>query len=458
MMLLQLVKGSTVIALSGDAYYIAGCTYIPRAPEDNHVEVASVWRSGGEVTSVAKRNIVESVSVILKGTEAQILAQARAIEALFPTEDAQRRPASQRVYAQYRQEASGDVFRSEILVGRVEVPSQSLAPNLASGAAEITIIWKRRWFWEDTTLRAIPLTNSNGSAVSSGLTVWNHDDAGTGHDNWVSIAAANVTGVIPTPAKITLETNQDIQLYKICIGHNVQANPATFTHMLEGEASVAGGTDNAADANASGGLWRLVSWTGAQTALKVFQWNLTTTQMQKAAGNYFRVLARLSNPSAGRYVRVGLWWPTATPLNRLTSTEEIEVQTLPLNDWGVIQIPPFALASAASLALVVELRAAATGSIELDFLQLTPIDSWRQIRQVGYDLDDGDTYIDEGDGTAYVQDGAGLQYPIIMADGDPIMLWPGVDQRLYFLSSGDDMETQWTFQVKAWYRPRRLTV
>ncbi len=132
-----------------------------------------------------------------------------------------------------------------------------------------------------------------------------------------------------------------------------------------------------------------------------------------------------------------------------------------MEDLGIIQIPPFALPSSASLALIVELRAANSGYCKLDFLQLTPIDSWRQIRQVGYTLEDTDTYIDEGNGLAYVQDSGGLQYPIIMADGDPIMLWPGRNQRLYFLATGsttNSMNPAWTFDVKAWYRPRRLTV
>ncbi len=361
---------------------------------------------------------------------------------------------------QYRQEASGDVFRSEILVGRVEIPSQSLAPNLSSGAMEVNITWKRRWFWEDTTLRAIPLTNSNGTSNVTGLTVWNHDDAGTGHDNWVDIAAANVTGVIPAPARLELTLNQDAALYKICIGHNVQASPSSFSHILEGENSVGIGS-NSSDANASNGQWRDVSWGTAVSDLQIFQWNLTAAQLAYAAGNYFRVLARVKDHAAGQFVRVGLWWPTDTPLSRLVAAEEVEMKGLSMEDWGIIQIPPFALPSSASLALIVELRAANSGYCKLDFLQLTPIDSWRQIRQVGYTLEDTDTYIDEGNGLAYVQDSGGLQYPIIMADGDPIMLWPGRNQRLYFLATGsttNSMNPAWTFDVKAWYRPRRLTV
>ncbi len=463
MMLLKLVKGSTTITLSGETY-IAGCTYIPRTPEDNVTATASSWRNGGEVSAVVKRNVTESATVILQGTASQMLAQARAIEALLPTEDAQRRAASTKLYVEYRQESTGDTYRAEVLAARVEWPNQPLTPWLASGAVSITIIWQRRWYWEDTTLRTLALTNGNGADVTAGLTVFNHDDSYStefplvSHDNWVSIAAAAVTGVIPAPAHIEITNNQTLALAKICIGHNVQANPATLAHILEGEASTIAGAGDITDAGASGGKWRTASWTGAITGTKIFKWTLSAAQLLAMGGNYFRVLARVSGQAAGMYVRVGLWGPTSSALTLFAAAEEVEAQATPLQDWGVIQLPPFTLTKPYDLALAVEMRCAGTDTLDLDFLQLTPIDSWRQVRQIGYQLAATDVYVDEGNGAAYVQDASGYQYPILIADGDPIMLWPGYDQRLYFLFGGASMDPAWTFGVKVKYRPRRLTL
>jgi hypothetical protein len=454
-MLLQLVKGATTVTLSGDGATIAGCTYTPRTPEDSLNVVASNWRNGGEIVAQAKRNVTESVSVILAGSSSVVIGQVRAIEALFPVEEAQRRSASDKLYAQYRQEATGDVYRSEVLAGRVEWSPSLFSAGLASGAVEVTIIWQRRWFWEDTVLRDVPLSNGNGSNVTNGLTIWNHDDSGTGHDNWVSVGAASVGGVIPAPAQIEMETLQDIWLQKMCIGHNVQAAPTSLGVMLEGESSVKGGS-NQADANASNGAWRQVSWSTNANGVVIFQWNLSASKLAQMKGNYFRVLARIYSVPSDAYVTVSLRYPTNFLQMTIASTQEAAIQNAYLQDWGLLQIPD--LTNTVELALVVAIRSATAGTLTLDFLQLTPVDSWRQWSQIGYDLETGDTYVDDGK-RAWWQDGAGLQYPLLIADGNPIVLWPGRDQRLYFLAGGTvSMYPEWQFKVKVKYRPRRLTV
>lgn len=454
-MLLQLVKGATTVTLSGDGLTIAGCTYTPRTPEDSLSVVTSNWRNGGEIVAQAKRNVTESVSVVLAGSSSAVISQVRAIEALFPVEEAQRRPASETLYVQYRQEATGDVYRSEVLAGRVEWSSSLFSAGLASGAVEITIIWQRRWFWEDAMLRDVPLSNGNGSNVTNGLTIWNHDDGGTGHDNWVTVNAASVGGVIPAPAQIEMETLQNIWLHKMCIGHNVQAAPTSLAVMLEGESSVQGGS-NSADAYASNGAWRYVSWAAPANGVVIFQWNLSASTLAKMRGNYFRVLARIYSIPSDAYVTVSLRYPTNFLLSTIASTQETMIQNAYLQDWGLLKIPD--LTNTVELALVVAIRSATAGTLMLDFLQLTPVDSWRQWNQIGYGLETGDTYVDDGK-QAWLQDGAGLQYPLLIADGNPIMLWPGRDQRLYFLADGSvKMYPEWQFKVKVKYRPRRLTV
>jgi hypothetical protein len=449
------VKGATTVTLSGDGATIAGCTYTPRTPEDSLHVVSSSWRNGDEIVAQAKRNVTESVSVVLAGSSSAVIGQVRAIEALFPVEEAQRRPASDKLYVQYRQEKTGDVYRSEVLAGRVEWSSSLFSAGLASGAVEVTIIWQRRWFWEDTTLRDVPLSNGNGSNVTNGLIIWNHDDSGTGHDNWVSIGAAAVGGVIPAPAQIEMETLQDIWLDKMYIGHNVQAAPTSLNVILEGENSVQGGS-NQADANASNGAWRLVSWSGSINNAVIFQWNLSASMLAQMKGSYFRVLARISTVPSNAYVTVSLRWPTDFLLTTISSTQEVAIQNAYLQDWGLLQIPN--LTNTVGLALVVAIRSATSGTISLDFLQLTPVDSWRQWYQMGYQLESGDTYVDDGE-RVWIQDSSGYQYPLIVADGKPIMLWPGRNQRLYFLANGSiNMYPQWRFKVKVKYRPRRLTV
>ncbi|HXF62561.1 MAG TPA: hypothetical protein VNK95_13150, partial [Caldilineaceae bacterium] len=323
-MLLRLRKGSTLITLSGDGATIAGCTYTPRTPDLSEQEATALLRSGGEVTALARRNVTESASVILVGSTATMLAQARALEALFAVEEAERRIAADKLYVEFRAEASGDIYRSEILAGRVEWPNQPLSPRLAGGAVELVVIWKRRYFWEDTALRTLPLSNGNGTNVATGLTVYNHNDADVGHDNFVDIAAGSVAGVLPTPARILMRNTTGVSYSPtdIYIGHNVQSAPNSFNPVLEAENSGAGGA-NVAFGEASNGFYRAVSWAGS-AAVWAYWWTLSAAQLAQAAGNYFRVLARFaSGPIFNLSARLSLRYPPDSPLTALYEGDEV---------------------------------------------------------------------------------------------------------------------------------------
>ena len=77
---------------------------------------------------------------------------------------------------------------SKILDGMVMYDSK-LDPNWRRNKARVTIVIEHQPFWDSHNEYAVPLTNGNGSRVTSGLTVLNHDDSGVGppvHDNWVT--------------------------------------------------------------------------------------------------------------------------------------------------------------------------------------------------------------------------------------------------------------------------------
>ncbi|GIV73533.1 hypothetical protein [Caldilinea sp.] len=460
-MLLRLKRGTTTIILSGDGGVILGCTYTPRTPDVDEQEVRTILRSGGEITAMARRNVTESASVVLAGPASAILNMVRQLEALLPVESVDRRGKS--VYVEYRAEGTGDVYRSEVLAGRVEWPDRPLDPWLASGVAEVLVIWTRRYYWEDTTLRDVPLSNGNGSGVTTGLTIYNHNDGGAGHDNFVDIDGADVTGVIPAPARILLANTSgvDYSLRNIYIGHNVQSAPGTFNAILEGEASTAGGT-TVADSGSSNGSYRSLTWSGPLNNIFGFQWPLGSTRLAQARGHYFRVLARLAGLSGTVFARLSLRYPADLPLTAIAeSMAEIQLRSgALLQDLGVIQIPPFNLSQPVDLALVVILRSPGSGSLLLDFVQLTALDSWRHLYQLGYLTEATDTVVDDGiENVAYVQEADGDQVPIYASYGQPIHLWPGRDQRLTFLwDEANNMNITRTFAVQVQYRPRRLTV
>ncbi len=99
-------------------------------------------------------------------------------------------------------------------------------------------------------------------------------------------------------------------------------------------------------------------------------------------------------------------------------------------------------------------------TIDVDFLQLTPLDGWRNLKlaQVAVNywivLDElGEKVYQTDNSAAYVSPGNG--------SGAPLMLYPGRENRLHFLwafSGGPSMDITYLASVAVMYRPRRRTL
>ena len=133
-----------------------------------------------------------------------------------------------------------------------------------------------------------PLTNASAPNNTSGITIYNHDDSGTNHDNYVQIAAADVGGSLPAPVKVELTNNTGGSLnYKqIWLANNAFCDPANFPHILEGEAFVAGGGTTASNADSSSSSYATIT-----TAENYQQWTLSSALLTKARGYDFHLMA-----------------------------------------------------------------------------------------------------------------------------------------------------------------------
>ena len=101
--------------------------------------------------------------------------------------------------------------------------------------------------------------------------------------------------------------------------------------------------------------------------------------------------------------------------------------------------------------------------VNLDFLQITPLDGWRMLECAGYGVVENSRMIDDAmNETKYIDDGSGdNKAGILVGYGNPIHLYPGKDQRLYFLMhshTANIAEILRTISVKLFYRPRRKTL
>ncbi len=393
-----------------------------------------------------------------------VRALVRGIERLFQqAQHRQRTGLGTRVYVKFDPANSGTVYRSEVLSGRVDLADAwALTQNWEANETECLVTWTRRYYWEADSETELILSNGN-STGTGGVVVWNHDDGGAGHDNYVAIGGTVVAGAIPAPLRLEIYsnfgggTNDPGPIY---IAHNVFSAPGSLSHIVEAESAVGGaGGTNVGSAIYSAGSARQCALPASEDQL--MQWNMSTAQASHCGGNYFRILARF-----------GSQLPLNTKLRlRVQGVVTADIQDGPLfnfngneqlADLGVVKIPSHSMADTGGSTYPpgLRLRGYGSGTVVLDYFQLSAMDSYRYFNVTvppDYTLVDdgvaGLTYLDLG--TAYANAKSGG----IPVKGAPIHVWPNRDQRLYYLANytGNTALITGTVQIRAYYRPRRLT-
>lgn len=470
-MILRVTDGTTTIDLSGGTDDITLAeNYAPVAPDLSVVEaVAETTRDGGDVTAIARRNVTESVVISITGAAFSVIQTAKdALELLFVQAiHRQNTGKGDRVFVEYRAASSGTVYRSELLHARMEPDPETASEGwIADAAMRFVIAWRRRFYWEGTETE---LALDNGSTVSKatgGVTIYNHDDAGSGHDNWVDIDGDDVDGVLPTPLEIQLYNsyNDSTRTASVWIGHNVFATPSSFQHILEGEDAdyIAGGAAATAGATHSGGYTQAATWSGDSETL-LFEWTLDSTFLSYAKGNRFRLLARITTSPADAWLHARIRIASLTTLKQLPETLSTLTINSQMHDFGVLQIPPWLLNEDDLYSIQLSLYGRKTGgsTVALDFLQLTPLDSYRTLVPRGYNAAYGTTIVDDGITPAlYVDWASSGKVGHYVGHGDPVHARPGFDQRLYVLATNEygNIDVARTHSVRVWYRPRLLTI
>lgn len=460
---LRIVYGSTTIDLNSGRYALL--EYVPRSPESETIENESVFRDGGEQLRAAYRNVAEVVRIALieDGSAANLQSDKKAIElALAQARSYQQRRIGDRVYVEYQPAGYSGYYRSELLNGRVELADESTGWQWLDKNIEIRIGWKRRYFWEGAEGQ-IPLTNGNGTNNTSGLTVFNHDDANAGDDNYVEINSSAVSGELPAPLRLEITNNYNsaTRANNVWIAHNVLSSPTSLAHVLEAESGTGGTTTS--DATCSGGSRKDFSWS-ATTEQQLLIWDLSTEQLNACAGNYFRILARFLNMTyADMWIRFRVRMAVTTIWE---GPQMLLAANYPIQDMGVVQLPPYMVGAGdlypLTLVLFAQRQQSGTHSLSLDFAQMSALDGWRKLAPRGYGLGYMTRLVDDGiDGYLYA-DGwspAGKTGHYV-GNGERIAAWPNRTQRLYFLhdTMSSTAPIDRTLSLKMYYRPRRLTV
>lgn len=442
---LNIVYGATTISLVGGPNHLN--TYEPRANRAYEPRVA------------------ETVKVSVTGsTISQCQQMVRDIEYAIDSRAGrrQRTRAGDKVYVVFQPNDASYEYRSEILDGIVQLSEKTLDTDWAIKNLDITISWTRRNYWERTTEEEAALTNGNGSAILGGLAVKNHDDGTAGDDNYVQISG--IGGSLPTPARLELTNtyNNATWLKTIWISQNILSNPTTFSHMLEAETG-SGGTGTA-DAACSNGNYRALSW-AATTETQILTWSLTSGLLNAASGNHMAMLARFRTTPAysDMYVRwkflhdsTPIW---SSDLVLLTAGQAIQ-------HLGIIPLPPYLTDQTnfypIDLALYGYRNASGTHTLDIDFVQFSPLDHYRKLTASNNGVPYTTTVVDDGDrdeaySTNWSSAGIIGNYAV---SSNPIMIAPSETQRLYFLQAGADGSApiDRTMTVRVYFRTRKLTI
>lgn len=437
---LSITDGTTTISLSS-----SGCLltrYVPTAPD---LDASGDYRP---VTETAEFFISDS-------SAANVQAKIGSIERLL--QDAVRAQSGlcAPVYLQFQTGADAAAWRSEILSFRLLLGDDA-SVNLYQYRMDCRLIVTRRYYWEGAEAE-LQLSTSNLAAATGGRSIYNHDDSGTGHDNWVQIAAAQVAGSLPAGARIEMYCVGTSRTWrKIFVAHNALSDPANFAHVLEAESRLSGGTITA-EASASNGNKVNVVLAASSVTLT---WALSAALLQDAAGRMFRVLASIFSTSGSTVEGTGqVAVRNAAGTVNLWKGDIVPMLGAPgLMDFGAIPLPPGGYSTAYG-ELRLSLTITGTGTWGIDFLQLTPTDGISLLSCV-YAIGNLDAVVlDSIEDRSYILSGT-TQLPYVSHSGGQIYLHPNRLQRLIFLFDSQELNVYPPDMnlILVFYRPRRLTV
>lgn len=441
-----ITDGSTTFSLT-----TTNCMLVnyPMAPPTNE---------GGKAT-----NVTESISIMLyAATPALMQAATATLERLL--EQSRRGRYNNigpivRITAQLDSDTA--VWRSRIYDARLELKENSLA-IWGNAKMEATLIIERDPYWEGA-LTQIPLTNGNGSNNTSGLKIYNcGDSTGTSpnkRDNYVQVAANDVAGDVPAPVRLELTntTGGSLWIFELFAATNAFSDPANFPHIMEGESTIYAGYGSAgSDSTCSGGS--VVTTTGSNTWY--IQAALSGSLLAKCAGQDFHILMRTGNKFSGCYVQPQIYEASGTYSIR-TSDETPSSVVKTLYDLGVMSLPPGGYSTAyGALRLAMRWRTGASQSVLTDYWALFPTTGFRKLQMIATMANNATLVDDPIEDRAYVLS-SGAELPYVVRRAGPVLVWPNTLQRLYFLWSdnvnNDSVITQ-TMTIKAYYRPRRVTI
>lgn len=318
-------------------------------------------------------------------------------------------------------------------------------------------------------LTQLPLTNSHATNTLNPLQIENTFDS-LGRDNTVLIRGSDVEGDLPAPIKLKITNTNILAVSQYWYSLNVNSAPTLFKHVYEGESATP--LSNVVTADGSDGNSNSIS-VASTTDTTMLTWTLAGISMLQAAGNQFHVF--ISNHYSKTF-STNIYWrftiKDAGGLSTLWKGEQVSFPNVGLDmgfgDYGVIRLPPFRVdrenyppTGILLILSAAQITAAAAIQQYIDSIKLFPVDGFRNIVPNAFIQKDDYLIDDMIEGVSY-QYFAGVGNLGAPALGNPILIHPNRDQKLYFLCNryggGSSNIVSLTNTVQIWYRPQRLII
>lgn len=284
--------------------------------------------------------------------------------------------------------------------------------------------------------------------------------------NYVEISSAKISGDLPAPTRIEMTATNP--------------NTLSMVWLHQGWGGVLGKIPVMLGRFGSGSTGVAVA---TATEVDIITWTLTYNHLAGAAGQFLKAILGFYEHVTNledvwfwlelRWLLAGTLW--SSPRVRCT-TESFRYPLLltpPLGtlyheyqELTTLQLPPQLTLYNNNVPLTLALRAyQTTGSsitVKLDTINLLPLNGQRFCESYVYPASGSSTarIVDDGIlGITYSDWGSGVNtMGNFRCTGNPIMLQPGVTQRIWFLALYEDVTLTSVDSVKLYYRPRKLTL
>lgn len=457
----QITAATSYITLTTAPYFVL--EYIPGTPGFSSTDVVSEIEDGGERILTTRRNVTETIELMIKVAGGDMTAAVTALEALEKAlrmvDEWQFSQGGGKTWLEFQPQGSSAVYRSEILAGKVELENGSMSRYVLAKRILCKIILTRRYYWEGA-LAEIPLTVDATSRQTGGVTIKNHDDSGSGDTNRITILGTDITGVLPAPIKFEIKNNYGTgydYTTDVFVGIDAFSTYLTAPQMVFEAEDAAYGDTGVSDANASAGYTANFS-VGASLAA-VGAWNIDAPE--NYFNRYFMMIGRFPVPAglSGVYLKPRAY----TTYNNTLFQEASEVamsMTKYNQELGALSFPPVLWTSASYQMCLYGRRAAGAVTINMDFIQLMPMDGYRKFIPRSTGIEYNYSLVDDAiEKELYITTSGAGKRSNFVGYGRPMQLWPGRNTSVHVLVDGNTTHTiDRTSVVKISMRPRRLTL